>query len=261
MAQNLTVTKGNILIQASYSLTLEEQRLILACIAQLDARTSVPDDITITAIDYSDAFNLPKKTAYQQLATAAKRLYERDVKIDNLTEEQHTHLRWVQDIIYRPGVGKVVLSFGNKIKPYLGQLKNRFTSYSLQQIANLNSPYAIRIYELLQQYKSTGTRIVTVEDLRDYLDLQNKYAQFKYLKQWIINPSLSELNTKTNLVIDYTPIKNGRKIYALKFKFCQKKPKQILTEKPSLEDYVFRNPGKTRGKSREEVIKMMRSNS
>jgi len=80
MTGNITVTKSNILVEASYKLTLEEQRLILACIGQLDGRKSVPDDIVITAIDYADIFDLSQKISYHQLTTAAKRLYVRDVR-------------------------------------------------------------------------------------------------------------------------------------------------------------------------------------
>lgn len=263
MTTSLTVTKSNILIEASYKLTLEEQRLILACIAQLDGRKSVPDDMTITAIDYADIFGLPQKTAYQQLATAAKRLYLRDVRIDNLAAKQRTHLRWIQDITYHPGEGKVALSFSNKVKPYLGELKNRFTSYKLQQVAKIKSTYAIRIYELLQQYQSTGTRIIHVEDLRDYLDLQGKYPSFKQFKQSVLNRSIDELNNKTDLIISVETLKKGRKIYALKFTFFADKPqtinKKIAAKPKTLDEYVALHPKKTQGKTTEEVIIMMQN--
>jgi len=133
------------------------------------------------------------------------------VRIDNLTEKQHTHLRWVQDITYHPGEGKITLSFANKVKPYLGELKNQFTSYKLQQVAKIKSTYAIRIYELLQQYRSTGIRVINVEDLRNYLGLSDKYRSFKQLKQSVLNRSINELNKKTNLVINVETLKKGRK--------------------------------------------------
>jgi len=263
MAGNLTVTKSNILVEASYRLTLEEQRLILACIGQLDGRKSVPDDIVITAIDYADIFDLSQKISYHQLATAAKRLYVRDVRIDNLAAKQQTHLRWVQDITYHPGEGKITLSFANKVKPYLGELKNQFTSYKLQLVAKIKSTYAIRIYELLQQYQSTGIRFIDVEDLRDYLGLLDKYRSFKQLKQSVLNRSIDELNKKTNLVINVETLKKGRTIYALKFTFHAKKPK-IIKKKPSKKpktpiEYAALYPKKTRGKTTAEVIEMMRN--
>ncbi len=51
MNKNLLVTKHNDLTEASYKLTLEEQRLILACIAKIDSREGgqIPALLTITA--------------------------------------------------------------------------------------------------------------------------------------------------------------------------------------------------------------------
>ena len=41
MKRNRTVTKSNELIRASYKLTVNEQRLILSCSAQLDPRKPI----------------------------------------------------------------------------------------------------------------------------------------------------------------------------------------------------------------------------
>ena len=42
---NLKVTKSNELIEAGYKLTLNEQRLILAAIAQIDSRKPIKKDL------------------------------------------------------------------------------------------------------------------------------------------------------------------------------------------------------------------------
>ena len=78
-----TVSKSNALIRASYRLTLAEQRVILACLAQVDSRKRMQnlntlelqtEGLTITAIEYAKLFELEMHTAYEQLQDAADRL-------------------------------------------------------------------------------------------------------------------------------------------------------------------------------------------
>ena len=57
------VTKSNDLVIAAYKLTLNEQRLLLAAIAQIDPRKPMPRPITITAHDFADQYQLPVKQA------------------------------------------------------------------------------------------------------------------------------------------------------------------------------------------------------
>lgn len=72
------VTKSNDLVIAAYKLTLNEQRLLLAAIAQIDPRKPMPRPITITAHDFADQYQLPVKQAYEALKEASNALYERD---------------------------------------------------------------------------------------------------------------------------------------------------------------------------------------
>jgi Initiator Replication protein len=76
MAQliDFVVTKSNALIQASYKLSLNEQRLVLACVAQLDGRKPLPKDnlFTLSATDFAQTYNLPIDQAYEALNEASQ---------------------------------------------------------------------------------------------------------------------------------------------------------------------------------------------
>src|SRR3546814_13167570 len=76
----LRVTKSNTLITASYRLTLNEQRLILAAISKLDPRRPMPKKVSVSAVDYSDIYGVQLRHAYEQMKVAADELYERDIK-------------------------------------------------------------------------------------------------------------------------------------------------------------------------------------
>lgn len=218
---NAVVTKSNYLIEAGYKLSLNEQRLILSAIAQLDGRKPLPKskEFIITAASFSETFNIPMKQAYETLEDASSRLYERDIKTYDRAAKTRERFRWVDRVKYWDGEAKVTLSFSPWIIPYLTMLHQQFTSYELKQISQLSTAYAIRFYELLMQFIKTGERYITLERLRDLLELKDQYPRFFDLKKRIIEPSMIEINMRTNLRVEWDVMKKGKTIIGLIFVF------------------------------------------
>jgi plasmid replication initiation protein len=71
------------------------------------------------------------------------------------------------------------------------------------------------------RFKSTGERVIFVDDFKSALGIEGKYSTYKELNRRVIQPSLKELK-KSNLDVEFTTIKKGRKIEALGFKFEEK---------------------------------------
>ncbi|MDB8044375.1 replication initiation protein, partial [Escherichia coli] len=152
------------------------------------------------------------------------RLWDRSVIIKN--EEKREEFRWVQyRAQYFKGEAKVEITFSDAIMPYLTQLKGQFTRVVVKNVSSLSSTYSIRIYELLQQFRSTGDRTIAIDDFRTMLAVEDKYQQFKDLNKMIIKPAIAELNEKSDLVVTVETIKKGRTVVALHFRF--KEDKQI----------------------------------
>ncbi|MDI2091314.1 replication initiation protein [Commensalibacter sp. TBRC 16381] len=134
--------------------------------------------------------------------------------VDKLAE------RWIQEgAKYFNGEGKVKIVFSDSIMPYFTQLKGQFTSIILKNISSLKSSYSIRVYELLRQFKIIGSRTITVTKLRSILEVEDKYKTFKSFNQWVIQPSIKELNEKSNLTMITQTIKVGRNVKSLQFDF------------------------------------------
>jgi plasmid replication initiation protein len=218
---DLVIAKHNSLIEASYKLTLNEQRLILLCIARLDSRKPPPKDnlFTITAKEFSETFGIEEKHAYEALDDASSLLYERDIR--TYDGKQRERFRWVCGVKYHDNEGKVTLGFSSWVYPYLTLLHNRFSSYKLKQIAALKSIHSIRLLEFLMQFKTTGKFIIDLEGFKDRLDLKNEYKRFYDFKRRVIEPAVKELQEKSNLVICWKPIKSGRFVKQLEFSFLE----------------------------------------
>lgn len=219
--QKTLVTKSNHLVEAGYKLSLNEQRLILSAITQLDGRKPLPNDndFTITAAEFSENFGIPIKQAYETLDDAASRLYERDIKTFDKDAKTRDRFRWVDSVKYWDGEAKVTLSFSNRIRPYLTLLHQQFTTYELKQVSQLKTAYAIRFYELLVQFIKTGERYITLERLHEMLEIKNQYKRFYDLKKYVIEPSIIDINTSTNLTVEWDVMKKGRVITGLIFLF------------------------------------------
>jgi len=251
----LTVVKSNKVVEASYMLTLAEQRVLLACIAQIDSKAVLTENyrFEVTASGVADLVGLDNlSNAYRDLKKAAEKLYERSVVIDDpdLDNPQITQrkTRWISAIDYVPGEGKLVLSFSIGIIPYLSQLSREFTKYKLKHVARFESVYSIRLYELLVQWNSAGEREIEVEWLKRQFQVDEKYDRVVDLKKRVIDPAVEEINQHSNIWVKYGQRKSGRTITHFQFQFGLKDKPQNLEKKHLSEEEINRQarPGESR---------------
>ncbi|GAW87719.1 conserved hypothetical protein [Bathymodiolus platifrons methanotrophic gill symbiont] len=231
---HLTVVKSNKVIEASYLLSLSEQRVLLACIAQIDSMSELTEQyqFEVSASEIVDLVGLDNfSNAYRDLKKAAEKLYDRSVTIDDPDPENpkiaQRKTRWISSIDYIPGEGKLVLSFASGIIPYISKLSKEFTKYKLKHVARFESIYSIRLYELLVQWSSTGEREIEVEWLKNQFQVSNKYSRLGDLKRRVIEPAIAEINEHSNLWVKYGQRKSGRTVTHFQFQFGVKdQPKQ-----------------------------------
>ncbi|MEX5538743.1 RepB family plasmid replication initiator protein, partial [Pseudomonas syringae] len=79
----------------------------------------------------------------------------------------HKTTRWVSEIGYVEQDATVDLIFSPAVVPLITRLEKHFTNYEIQQVSKLSSAYAVRMYELLICWRTTGkTPIIELEDFR-----------------------------------------------------------------------------------------------
>lgn len=222
MANDLTVVKANSLIEASYRLTLDEMRLLALTIGTMNPK-SEQQIFEFSVSEFVNQFpDVNADRAYTQIKSAIERISERWVKTED--EKHVTKFRWVSSQTYFKKEGRFKIALTNEIMPYLTQLKGQFTQYQLNHISGFSSVHAIRLYELFTQYKRLGERYISIEDLKKWLQLEDKYDRYNNLNQWVLLPALAEINEKSDLFVEYEPIKRGRKIIAVEFSITYEKP-------------------------------------
>lgn len=219
------------MVEASYRLSLYEQRIVLACIAQVRRDETLTDQklYTVSAQELAELAGIGVKTAYRDLKAAAERLFRREVTLHEAPNgDGHPTVRltrWVQEIVYKEHEGAVALRFSQPMVPYLSQLTAQFTRYALADVAKMTSAHAMRLYELLCQWRDTGERTVAVEWLREALQLEDRYSRIPDLKRWVIQPAVDQINEHSPLWVKWDQRKTGRRVSHLVFTFGEKASK------------------------------------
>ena len=236
MLKNNLIVKSNQVIEASYTLTTIEQRLILSAIAQVPKGEEISDDVLYPLTTK----NLVKlggdgKASHKEFKDAVNRLYERSIVLRDGDESDS--FRWIQEKVFKEST-VAFIRFSKPILPFLSNLKAEFTKYLESDIVGMSSPYSIRFYELIMQYRSIGHREISLEDLRWMFQLQNKYPVWADLKKRVIEQATKEINEHSPYNLTIEPKRTGRKITSIVLKFQDKKslkkPKES-TNNPLLE--------------------------
>lgn len=234
----LVVVKSNKVVEASYKLSLAEQRVLLACIAQIHSKKALLEGsrFEITAANVADIAELKDiPNAYKILKLAAEKLSERWIIINDPDPDNPKttvrKTRWISTIDYQPGEGKVVLYFSFGIIPYLSQLTREFTQYKLKNVTRFESVYSIRLYELLAQWLSTGKRDIEVEWLKKQFQVEHNYPRITDFKKWVIDVAKKEINEHSNIWVKYSQRKAGRTITHFCFEFGLKEAEKTTQKK------------------------------
>lgn len=224
------VVKSNSLVQASYKLSLNEQRLILLAVAGLNSKHpgirpgfNQVEGIRITAEEFREAWKLSSKDAYNALKDATNELYERSIV--EIKGKRTTKDRWVSRVAYHDGEGWAELSFSPHITPHLTSLGQNFTEYRLGQVANLRSTYAVRLFEWCIQFVDTGWLVISLDDLVQRLGVA--YSRYVDIRRYVIEPAVKELQAKSNLDIEWVPVKEGKAVKSIRFTFKEQDQKKL----------------------------------
>lgn len=216
----IRITKSNALIEANYRLSLMESRLLLICIGRIDSRFPLDDQrvFRVQASEFQVRFGIGREKAYQSLKEIADRLFERKLEIRNpATGLVDDKVRWVSRCKYLDGQGAIQLHFAPEILPYISEIRAHFTSYSLDSVSGFSSTFAIRLYEIVEQYRRLGKRTASISDLRRWLDCTETFDRFSDFERWVIRVGVEQINNQSDLRVTYRKIKQGRAVSHIEF--------------------------------------------
>lgn len=235
------IYKHNKLNKASFSdFNLNDYRVYLNAIALLggvDAKGKylqpeiLPREYTLSAKEFSQQFNIELKHAYSILKQSIDKLRKTDIKIERPDMFTTTYINICEMVQYNHREGTITIEFTQRIMEYLKQRdKIHFTLYNLKEIADLNSIYSVRIYELIQQWSTKGSIIFRINKdeqnpdktcWREILGIaSDQYKSYADLKRKVFTHALEEINAKTAYTLTMKEEKEGKKVVRVRFDFA-----------------------------------------
>lgn len=204
-------------------MTMQEARLLRLVIMQVSKMDEDFMEYEASIFEIVDLIG----GSYQNIHNEIKNICERlaSQKIAVRTGENWSFRPWMALIEYRDG--KIKLALNKYVKPYVIEFDDLFTQYEMNDVMQLKSYYALRIYEILKMkytscYKNKNIFDFTIEELREMTSTENKFKQTGIWRLRVIDIAEQEINEKTDLIVHVEPIKKSRKYIGFRFKVSEK---------------------------------------
>ena len=238
------------MVKGRYTLTKEEQNFIYLVVSQIRKDDKKFTEYQIHIKDLESAELVQKN--YQRYREFARQLRSREIIIED--DKRILVSGWFSDIEYIKDTGYIRATISEKLKPYLLELGREFTQAKLPTLLSFNSKYSSRLYLFLKsdydkqkQHKHNVFVVYGIEELVKGFELAKSYSQrYSVFKEKFLQKSLEEINSNTDLYIEYKELKTGRKITSIEFCISEKEKtqeqlrKEIHTTK-TLSDYIPEN--------------------
>lgn len=223
------VVKSNILLKdVRYNLSATEQKIIIYLISKVLADDKDFKHVRLSINDYCALTNIKRSgEVYKRVKDSIEKLSDKSWWIKY--EKGERLFRWIDTAdLEKQGYIDIVLS--ESLRPYLLELRQNFTKYELINVLVLHSKHSIRLYELFKSNLWLHSWTVSLTDLKEILNVQDKYPAYKDFRKFVIDPSVKEISKYTDIAITYEPIKTGKFVTSLIFSIQEKEGYQLTWE-------------------------------
>jgi len=229
MAKSNLVVKTHHLNTVLQNLKLAEIRIVQ--LAVVDARETgkgltAETPLRIDALRYAEVFDTTRQNGYLMMKEAEDTLFNRRFSyIDD--EGKLVKSRWLSQVRYLDDEGAIEVVFTPAVVQGITRIDGAeefFTKYLLEQTATMTSNYSVRLYELLVQWKQAKkTPMFELQEFRGQLGVEDdENKAMSNFKIRVLDLAVEEINEKSDLNINYTQKKKGRKIIGFTFTVHEK---------------------------------------
>lgn len=213
------VVKSNSLIQKSrYDLSLQEQKILLRLIQMIKPTDKDFKEYEFNVKDFCDFCGIDNHNGknYENVKRTLKGLRDKSFWLTKANGDIVT-VGWVSKVVINPKRGIVTVRLDEDLKPYLLELQEYFTQYSLYYTIAMRSRYSIRLYELLKSYQNLREKTFDIEKLKHQL-MAEMYERWADFKRTVLDISIKEINLLSDIFVTYNLEKDGRRYKSISFK-------------------------------------------
>jgi plasmid replication initiation protein len=225
------IRQHNSITTARYDMSALEMDIIFALLSRLN-KDDKPGTLYRLRVQELEKLT-GREWNYHRLGPAVDSLVGRSYHIED--GKSWLKVTMLASAEYLKGQGIIELEVSEKLRPYLINLKNNYTSYKLHSVLSLTSKYAKRIYELASQWKDVGeTKTYSLDEFKYMLALKDpagkepeQYVQISNLKKFVLDIAVEQINEHTDLTISYELVKEGRSYQKVRFFVVPQKLEQL----------------------------------
>jgi Initiator Replication protein len=180
---------------------------------------------TIPLNDFMDAQSVEKEQVCDDIFKAAAQLLERRIcwtylETNGQIHQCQTTLLGSVDVVKNNNIILLEVTIQPKLKRLLLSFKTEKNTYDFLQMPFLTMSMSHRLYLLLLQNitHSFNSFTINIEKLKVLLEISDKYTLYANFKIKILKEAQKRLLEESNVRFDFSEIKTGQKITALRFR-------------------------------------------
>ena len=234
------IVKHNDLLESSYYLSYLQQKIMLLVISKIDnyhIENTLFDTLVTIDLKFDEILNViytdtkpSEKNIHSYVLKILKSLKDKTIILKEKDIEKKietdTYTGWILKYKHEKFKSNIKVYLDPELKPYLLYIKEKFTQYHLQDVIKFQYTHSFRIYELCKQYQSIGKRIIPLDEFKRYLGITGKYQNYSIFKKRVLNPSIEDINSFSDLSVQYTTQRINKVPQSITFTM-QSKTKQI----------------------------------
>lgn len=152
---------------------------------------------------------------YKKVIDACKALMSRKFEFYNPTTKTYYADTCIHNVMHITGSGKVNFQVSRVLFDVMLNFSLGYKKYDLEEALNLPTPYAVRMYVLL----NNQTKPITweVEKLKEMFGVADKYKQTRDFIKKVIEPARQALANNNTNGFTYSRVFDGNKVTHLRF--------------------------------------------
>lgn len=158
---------------------------------------------------------------YKQTDNIVKNLFVKYAEFKYKDEKGKAYYElkhFIEKVRYKDGI--FTFEINHEVLPYFVDIKKEYTNFNYKYMKNLDTVYSLRMYMLLKQYENTAGKIrkFELEELKKDLGILDSYSTYGKLKEKVLQPLVDKINAGSDIKVEFSEIKNGRKVDTIVFK-------------------------------------------
>lgn len=215
--------KSNTLIKSKYNLTLLECRVFMHILYSLQKSKDGKMCCYITNNDFGELSENRNLNFVKGIKSTLDSILDKHIYFEEYSENGEVG-NWgkynlINGYMYLKDKRCFKIEVSEKVFSLLvSYLDTGYTPINLKVWLSLKSISAQRLYEILRLWSGSKKNIeYKVDDIKDYMMLDDKYKEYSNFKRRVITPGIKELNETGLFNISFKESKLGRKVESIVF--------------------------------------------